>query len=118
LTNGLKIIYLARLFVDFLVIYGRLVLTGKTARHGRGVFLLQGGQDVEVSIYLEPPVAGLAGTAVFSFEGPMDKKQLSERDICTKYITPAVTAAGWDNHWQISEEGGCYSKVATVQSQV
>ena len=27
-----------------------------------------------------------------------DKKSLSERDICTKYITPAITAAGWDLH--------------------
>jgi len=34
----------------------------------------------------------------------MDKKQLTERDICTKYITPAVTGAGWDLHSQIREE--------------
>jgi type I restriction enzyme R subunit len=33
-----------------------------------------------------------------------DKKKLSERDICSKYITPAVTAAGWDLHSQIREE--------------
>jgi type I restriction enzyme, R subunit len=33
-----------------------------------------------------------------------EKKSLSERDICTKYITPAVTAAGWDLHSQIREE--------------
>ena len=26
----------------------------------------------------------------------MNKKSLSERDICTKFITPAVTQAGWD----------------------
>ncbi len=32
------------------------------------------------------------------------KKSLSERDICTKYITPAITAAGWDLHTQIREE--------------
>jgi len=31
-------------------------------------------------------------------------KQLSERDICTKYITPAVVASGWDLHTQIREE--------------
>jgi type I restriction enzyme R subunit len=35
-----------------------------------------------------------------------DKKSLSERDICTKYITPAVTGAGWDVHTQIREEVG------------
>lgn len=33
-----------------------------------------------------------------------DKKSLSERDICTKYITPAITASGWDLHTQIREE--------------
>jgi type I restriction enzyme, R subunit len=34
----------------------------------------------------------------------MDKKQLSERDICTKYITPALTRAGWDIQTQVREE--------------
>ncbi|TWH64597.1 type I restriction enzyme R subunit [Azomonas agilis] len=34
----------------------------------------------------------------------MDKKSLSERDICSKYITPAITQAGWDLHKQIREE--------------
>lgn len=34
----------------------------------------------------------------------MNKKALSERDICTKYITPAVHQAGWDIHEQIREE--------------
>jgi type I restriction enzyme, R subunit len=29
---------------------------------------------------------------------------LSERDICTKFITPALIAAGWDLHTQIREE--------------
>ena len=33
-----------------------------------------------------------------------DKKSLSERDICTKYITPAVIQAGWDLFTQIREE--------------
>ena len=36
----------------------------------------------------------------------MDKKKLSERDICSKYITPAITNAGWDLHTQIREEVG------------
>ena len=31
-------------------------------------------------------------------------KKLSERDICTKFITPAVTRAGWDLQNQIREE--------------
>ena len=29
---------------------------------------------------------------------------LSERDICTKSITPAILLAGWDLHTQIREE--------------
>ncbi|MGB7816653.1 MAG: DEAD/DEAH box helicase family protein [Methylotenera sp.] len=36
----------------------------------------------------------------------MDKKKLSERDICSKFITPAITNAGWDLHSQIREEVG------------
>src|SRR5271167_3905094 len=36
----------------------------------------------------------------------MDKKLLSERDICTKFITPAVKRAGWDELAQIREEVG------------
>ncbi|PTQ94465.1 type I restriction and modification enzyme subunit R-like protein [Nitrosomonas nitrosa] len=34
----------------------------------------------------------------------MNKKQLSERDICTKYITPALDKAGWDVTTQVREE--------------
>ncbi|MDH6525595.1 EcoAI/FtnUII family type I restriction enzme subunit R [Polynucleobacter sphagniphilus] len=34
----------------------------------------------------------------------MSKKSLSERDICTKFITPAILGAGWDLHAQIREE--------------
>ena len=34
----------------------------------------------------------------------MDKKRLSERDICTKFITPALRTAGWDEMVQIREE--------------
>jgi type I restriction enzyme, R subunit len=34
----------------------------------------------------------------------IDKKSLSERDICTKFITPAVKRAGWDEFTQIREE--------------
>ncbi len=35
-----------------------------------------------------------------------DKKSLSERDICTKFITPALRKAGWDEMLQIREEIG------------
>ncbi|WP_371055137.1 EcoAI/FtnUII family type I restriction enzme subunit R [Rhodosalinus sp. K401] len=34
----------------------------------------------------------------------MDKRSLSERDICTKFITPALRKAGWDEMLQIREE--------------
>lgn len=34
---------------------------------------------------------------------PQNKKDLSERDICTKYITPALQQAGW-THTQFREE--------------
>jgi type I restriction enzyme R subunit len=36
----------------------------------------------------------------------MNKKALTERDICTKFITPAVKQAGWDEMTQIREEVG------------
>ena len=36
---------------------------------------------------------------------PANKKRLSERDICTKFITPALTKGGkWDLMSQIREE--------------
>ena len=34
----------------------------------------------------------------------IDKKSLSERDTCTKFITPALRKAGWDEMAQIREE--------------
>ena len=34
----------------------------------------------------------------------IDKKSLSERDICTKFITPAIEKAGWDKTTQLLEE--------------
>jgi len=34
----------------------------------------------------------------------MNKKQLSERDICTKFINPAIQNAGWNMRTQVREE--------------
>lgn len=34
----------------------------------------------------------------------MDLNKLSERDICTKFITPAIQQAGWDIQTQVREE--------------
>ena len=39
-----------------------------------------------------------------SLNAMIDKKSLSERDICTKYITPAIENAGWDKQTQFLEE--------------
>jgi type I restriction enzyme, R subunit len=36
--------------------------------------------------------------------GQMNKRDLSERDICTQFITPAVQRAGWDFPTQVREE--------------
>lgn len=34
----------------------------------------------------------------------MNKKKLTERDICTKFINPAIENAGWDLRKQVREE--------------
>ena len=34
----------------------------------------------------------------------IDKSSLSERDVCTKFITPAIEGAGWDKMNQMREE--------------
>lgn len=34
----------------------------------------------------------------------MNKKDLSERDICTQFIVPALKKAGWDLQRQVREE--------------
>ena len=36
--------------------------------------------------------------------GDVDKASLGERDICSKFITPALRKAGWDLHTQLREE--------------
>ncbi len=48
--------------------------------------------------------AKLLVTNRFSSFDMIDKKSLSERDICTKYITPALEKSGWDRHTQFLEE--------------
>mgnify|MGYP000678106678 CR=1 FL=1 len=34
----------------------------------------------------------------------MNKKDLTERDICTKFINPSIQQAGWDIRKQVREE--------------
>lgn len=48
----------------------------------------------------------------------MDKKKLTERDICTKYILPAVKKAGWDIHTQIREEVALTAGRVVVRGQM
>lgn len=52
----------------------------------------------------------------------LDKKSLSEGDICTKFITPAVKQAGWDEMSQIRKEvgftkGRMEAQLTTTQSE-
>lgn len=46
----------------------------------------------------------------------MNKKSLSERDICTKFITPALEKAGWDMQLQILEEVCSFQKISLANS--
>jgi phage-related protein len=49
----------------------------------------------------------------------MNKKELSERDICTKFITPAITAGGkWDLLNQIREEESFTNGRVMVRGQL
>src|ERR1700744_1943515 len=47
-----------------------------------------------------------------------NKKSLSERDICTKFITPALVKSGWDVQTQIREEFGFTKGHVIVSGQV
>jgi len=53
-----------------------------------------------------PVLAGPAGPSRFprALADVIDKRSLNERDICTKFITPALRQAGWDEIAQIREE--------------
>jgi type I restriction enzyme R subunit len=44
----------------------------------------------------------------------MDKRSPSERDICSKFITPALRKAGWDEMSQIREEVGFLNRKSSV----
>lgn len=48
----------------------------------------------------------------------MDKKQLTERDICTKYILPAIKQAGWNIHTQVREEVSLTAGRVIVRGQM
>lgn len=48
----------------------------------------------------------------------IDKKALSERDVCTKYITPAIVRAGWDLETELvcreTQQAIDYAEVSSV----
>ena len=44
--------------------------------------------------------------------------KLSERDVCSKFITPALTAAGWDLQTQIREEVSFTARSIIVRGQL
>ena len=48
----------------------------------------------------------------------MDKKSFSERDICTKFITPAIQSAGWDVNTQVREEVSFTNGRITVRGKL
>ena len=48
----------------------------------------------------------------------MHKKTLSERDICTKFINPALANAGWDLRKQVREEVSFTDGRIIVQGQL
>ena len=48
----------------------------------------------------------------------MNKKQLTERDICTKFINPAIKQAGWDMQKQVREEKSFTDGRIIVQGSV
>jgi type I restriction enzyme R subunit len=47
-----------------------------------------------------------ANPAALLLPAAMNKNDLSERDICSKFITPAIQASGWDLLTQVREEVG------------
>ena len=49
---------------------------------------------------------------------PIDKRSLSERDICTKFITPALRRAKWDEMSQIREEVSFTKGCITVRGKM
>jgi len=48
----------------------------------------------------------------------VDKKKLSERDICSKFITPAIEEAGWNVQTQVREEFQITQGRVLVQGQL
>src|SRR3984893_466387 len=54
------------------------------------------------SVHKRPATSWVCGVGDSRWK--MDKRSLTERDICTKFILPAVKRAGWDEMVQVREE--------------
>ena len=61
------------------------------------------------------PVTLLLSTPTFT--GAMNKKLLSERDNCTKFVVPALQSAGWNIQHQVRKEGIQFIKAPQVSSK-
>ncbi len=48
----------------------------------------------------------------------MNKKSLSERDICTKFINPAIEGAGWHMKRQVREEVTFTDRCIIMQGKI
>ena len=55
-----------------------------------------------MALWLRVPIVAPFSPIMTSSD--MNKKQLSERDICTKFITPSLRQSGWDEMTQLREE--------------
>lgn len=82
------------------------------SRHGRPVVMVYAAGEFKRLKVLDPPHRCRGRSARHdtihdeNLSTSMDKRALSERDICTKFITPALRKAGWDEMLQIREEVG------------
>ena len=81
-----------------------LCWAGHTLRFGPGDFAQWPIGYDEVAPYYARAERMKDKTASMGELPDMDKRQLSERDICTKFITPALELAGWDITTQVREE--------------
>ena len=80
-----------------------------TPRRFRGVFLFQTLEELSCGLSLhrlDGILLRINDLRTAAMELFMHRKALSERDICTKFITPSLVAAGWNVDTQIREEVG------------
>lgn len=62
--------------------------------------------------------APLSGTAMETIISTVINHELSEADVRTKFITPAIIAAGWDPMSQLREEYRMTAGRVTVRGKI